>query len=236
MDVLSEKILLELWELGQNRHPIDRALLLCCGARPDLNPDILATLPLGWINGELLGLRAELFGDRLELPLVCAKCQALLEINVNIGELLMSVCQEKTSENIEFAGFCFRQPSSKDLASIACELDAEAAALQLLEACCLARPEGASVSLSLLAQVDSLLETADPLADLHFASVCPDCGKAMEAVLDPGVLLWDELQAYAGNVLSQVHVLASAYGWTESEVLDMAPGRRKRYLDMVVGG
>ncbi len=54
MRMPSEGELLQLWELGQFRHPIDRALLLCSWARPDLPPDTLASLPLGRINGELL--------------------------------------------------------------------------------------------------------------------------------------------------------------------------------------
>jgi len=170
------------------------------------------------------------------LPVACDKCQELLEIDVNIGELLVQVRTQETPEHIYCEGFCFRRPSSQDLASVVDEMDAEAAAIKLLDECCLARPDGVKVSLSLLAQVDALLENGDPLADLRFASVCPACDNKMEVMLDPGVVLWEELQAYASNVLNQVHVLARAYGWTESEVLALSPRRRKRYLDLAGGG
>jgi hypothetical protein len=57
----------------------------------------------------------------------------------------------------------------------------------------------------------------------------------MDAALDPGALLWDDVQAYARGVLGQVHSLARAYGWTESEVLSLSPRRRAAYLEMTGG-
>jgi hypothetical protein len=35
-------------------------------------------------------------------------------------------------------------------------------------------------------------------------------------------------------VLEEVHILASAYGWAQSEILSMSAARRRRYVAMVV--
>jgi hypothetical protein len=40
------------------------------------------------------------------------------------------------------------------------------------------------------------------------------------------------VQAAAERVLLDVHALARAYGWTESEVLRLTPARRSAYLQM----
>ena len=46
MQVPSEAQLLALWEQGLRRHPVDRALLLCAWARPEVPGSRLAELPL----------------------------------------------------------------------------------------------------------------------------------------------------------------------------------------------
>jgi hypothetical protein len=232
MRIPSETDLLKLWEEGQDRHPIDRALLLCAWARPDIAADRFAGLPLGVVNAGLLRLRAALFGRRVELQIECEHCGELLEIPLDIGELAAGVSEQEDGAEIEVDGFRFRLPASRDLAAIAYDLDAEAAALRLLDACCVARPDGAAATADVLARADERLEAADPLADPRLDVACPACGGHMDAVFDPCVLLWDDVQAYARGLLGQVHALARAYGWSEHEVLSLSPRRRAAYLEM----
>lgn len=237
MSPVSEAELLWLWDQGQKRHPIDRALLLCSWARPDLDPDSLAGLPLGVINGALLQLRAALFGNRWELRVTCGHCQEVLEIPLHVSELLrLTDKRQGDGEPIHYNDFSFRSVTCGDLALVVHERDGERAALRLLEACCLSRPEGEEVCLSLLDEVDHLLENSDPLADPQLTAQCPACSEEVQASLDPGAQLWTELTAYARDLLAQVHVLASAYGWTEDEILALAPGRREIYLTLAGGG
>jgi hypothetical protein len=65
---------------------------------------------------------------------------------------------------------------------------------------------------------------------------CVACGHAGEAQLDPGALLWDEIEVRAQALLLEVHRLASAYGWSEEQILSLSPGRRARYLALLGGG
>jgi hypothetical protein len=235
MRTSSETDLLKLWEDGQVRHPIDRALLLCAWARPDIAADRLAGLPLGVVNASLLKMRAALFGRRVELQVECEHCGELLEIPLDIGELAAGGSEQESGAEIEVDGFRFRLPASRDLAAIAYDLDAEAATLRLLDACCVARPDGDAATADVLARADERLEAADPLADPRLDVACPACGGHMDAALDPGALLWDDVQAYARGLLGQVHALARAYGWTEHEVLSLSPRRRAAYLEMTGG-
>jgi hypothetical protein len=53
------------------------------------------------------------------------------------------------------------------------------------------------------------------------------------AALALPALVWAELQARATALLADVHVLASAYGWTEPQVLSLSPERRAAYLELI---
>ena len=50
--------------------------------------------------------------------------------------------------------------------------------------------------------------------------------------LDIGSFVWHELTAWAQRAMDDVHVLARAYGWSESEVLALSAWRRQRYVEL----
>ncbi|WP_055473053.1 T4 family baseplate hub assembly chaperone [Streptomyces pathocidini] len=75
-------------------------------------------------------------------------------------------------------------------------------------------------------------EQADPTAEVTLDVRCPDCGKATPAELDITTYLWTELDAWARDLLLDVHLLAGAYGWSEPEVLALSPLRRRYYLEL----
>jgi hypothetical protein len=230
----SETDLLALWEAGDSRHPIDRALLLSAWARPELAADQFARLPLGVVNADLLKTRANLFGNHVVLQCACGECGELLEVPVAIDEVLATAHTSDSHAEVTLAGFRFRLPDSRDLASVANELDAETAALRLLENCCIERPSAGPDLASVLTEASERLEAADTLADLKLAVTCTACGHRWEAGLDPGELLWNDVRTHARNLLAQVHTLARAYGWTEPDVLVLSPARRAAYLDMAL--
>ena len=78
-----------------------------------------------------------------------------------------------------------------------------------------------------------LLGEADPQADLRFAMTCIVCGHAWQAPFGAGAYLWAEIASWAERMLREVHALASAYGWTERDILALSPLRRERYLRML---
>lgn len=234
MGALGAADLLALWETGVPRHGLDRALLLASHARPDLPPADLADLPLGVVNRALLRLRAHLFGRRLEVWLDCPHCGERLELGLDTDTLLGAAGGPDMPAELELAGYRFRAPGTRDLAAIAHASDAGAAALALLERCCVARPPtGAAPLETLLDQAGAGLEALDPAADFSLDVACGACGRGWNAPLDLGALIWEELAARARGLLLQVHQLARAYGWSEAEILALGDQRRAIYLDLV---
>jgi hypothetical protein len=73
----------------------------------------------------------------------------------------------------------------------------------------------------------------DPQADIRFALSCPDCAHQWEAIFDIVSFAWNEISAWAGRLMRQVHTLALAYGWREIDILAMSSWRRQAYLEML---
>ncbi len=226
--------LLSLWERGSARHTLDRSALLCAWARPELPAEAIVDLPLGEITASLLGLRAAWFGERILAHVDCENCGERLELVLAVGDLVQPDAKP-VAPHIAAAGLRFRLPSLRDLSAIALEQDPARAAHQLLERCCLVDEGEESPALSdvPLRDVEQALEAADPNADLAFDVRCEGCGHVGTAQLDAGDLLWDEIDCRARALLTEVHVLARAYGWTERETLSLSPERRAFYLSMV---
>ena len=74
---------------------------------------------------------------------------------------------------------------------------------------------------------------ADPQAEVELALNCPACGEGWQAPFDIESFFWDEIGAWARRVLGEVHVLASSYGWRESDILNMSAWRRQFYIDLI---
>lgn len=233
MQPLAGAELLALWERGLARHALDRSALLAAAARPDWAADTVVDRPLGAVNASLLQLRAASFGQRIDGHADCPRCGQRLAFALDTQVLLHGAAEDDAAPRAaEVAGLRVRPLSLRDLAAVAAEADAARAAQALLARCTLA----GDVTLlddEDLAHVDAALEALDPQADLALALQCTDCGHAGQAQLDPATLLWDELDTRAQALLAEVHQLASAYGWTEAQVLALGPARRSRYLAMV---
>lgn len=62
---------------------------------------------------------------------------------------------------------------------------------------------------------------------------CPSCNHGWHALFDIVSFFWSEIQSWASRIMREVHLLASAYGWRETDILAMSPLRRRLYLEMV---
>jgi hypothetical protein len=233
MRALGVSDLLALWERGAARHALDRSTLLAAFARPDLPPEAITEMPLGEITASLLRLREASFGARIRSHVDCEHCGQRLELTLNACELLQPISHdESTAPVVDVAGLRVRTPTLRDLAAVTSEPDAGRAARQLLERCT-TEGDAAALSDAAFREIEDALEAADPNADLAFDVRCEACGHLGTAQLDAGELLWDEINARARALLGEVHLLARAYGWTESEILALSAVRRAFYLSMV---
>ena len=110
--MLSPSMMLDTWEAGRRRHPVDRALLLLSLAG-DERPEALPDVPLGEVNRRLMALRRERFGDRLEVWADCPACGERMSLDLAADDLPPAPA---VVPEVEVGGHRFRRPTSRDLA------------------------------------------------------------------------------------------------------------------------
>jgi hypothetical protein len=228
MRTLSSAGVLELWERGMARHPLDRCLLALTLADPTA-ADTVADWPLGRRNHALLDLHATWFGPELHGWTSCPVCAEKVEFELDARQLATIPDGSPTADAVTVGDQAFRLPTSRDLACVAAAGDAPSA---LLERCRVAGQD-AEWTADLIDTIGERLAVADPLAETRLALGCPSCQHTWHARFDIGRFLWAEVEALARRVLWDVHALASAYGWSESVTLALSPARRAMYLQLV---
>lgn len=232
MRALSSPEILTLWERGARWHPLDRGLLALSFADRSAGESV-ADWPLGRRNRALLELHAAWFGLLLEAWTACPQCGEKLEFELNVRDLMTPQSDGKQGATVAVDEQIFRLPTSRDLARVATSGDAQQAAIQLLELCRVGGFEPSGWTDEIIEKVGESLAAADPMAETGVALTCPACDHAWNGSIDIASFIWAELEARARRLLWEVHALASAYGWGESETLALSAARRAMYLEMV---
>lgn len=246
--------LLTAWERALGQSPVQQALVLLATMYPEHSPEQLAQISVGRRDACLLTLREQLFGSQLDSVTICPQCQEHIELAFSVSDIRVepaaSEIVDPASEGIKLAmdGYQvhFRLPNSLDLLSIETSTKVDHTREQLLRRClqsvvCEARNSGESESLNDVSRLpmtltDTIAERmaqADPQADVRLAVSCPACRHTWHAPFDIASYLMGEIHSWAKHVLREVHSLARAYGWCETDILAMTPTRRRAYLELL---
>lgn len=235
--------LLRLWEAGSVQHPLDRALTILAAAEPGQGRHDLARLPVGRRDALLLAVHERAFGRRLAARAACPACAEQVEIGLDTRDLLASWPDGDPDEPLLVAGDGYevrcRPPDSFDLAAIVGERDVVEARRRLLSRCVVSAMRAGeevppdALPETIVAAVAERIAAHDPLAVIELALACPACGREWRMLFDIGAVLWSRIEAAARRLLHQVHALARAYGWSETEILALGPVRRQAYLEFI---
>lgn len=234
--------LLAAWEEGAALPSALRAIRLLTAGWSTTTAEEWLGATIGDRDGWLLSLREELFGHELEGVTRCPSCGESLEVEFRTEDVrapehgaAATVCV--TADGCHVEG---RLPTSADLVEIG-HLAPDDARVALLDRCVqVARRDGVDIAAGALPAAVILalghaMAEADPQTDMNFSLGCPACGHRWSTPFDILSYLWDEIDEWARRLLRDVHVLASAYGWSERDVLGMSAGRRRTYLELAGG-
>jgi hypothetical protein len=245
--------LLDVWERGQDRPPVEQVLLLlalCTG----MGPDALAALSIGRRDALLLHTRRQTFGDTLAGWAECPECRERLEFATSVGDLLPATSSdpdelllaigepEHFDARVGELDIRMRAPNSLDVMAIGACADGAAARRLLVERCVVCAQRGAAaLSISdlgeeVVAQIAAQTTERDPLSETLLDTRCPACGARWQALFDIATFFWQELAAQAQRLLREVHLLARAYGWREADTLALSARRRQSYIELIEGG
>lgn len=243
MRVLSDQLLIAVWDRGLDRHPVDRALLLLAQAFPDQAPSKLASLTVGQRNARLLELRTHTFGPQLNGITRCPQCNETLEFAVDSTTL--HVPEPEALEytlTVDGLSLQFRLLNSLDLAAIAHLRDVATARQQLIERCLLQALHDEEAVLfselpeSVIPKLGDAVAECDPHAEMLFTLECTACEHHWTLAFDIVSFFWAEIDTYAQRLLYEISALARTYGWSESEILSMNRRRRQLYLELAENG
>jgi hypothetical protein len=231
MDKFSSSEILELWEQGTRLHPLDRSLLVLSAISPRHAQDV-ADWPLGQRNRALFELHAVCFGAHLHGWSTCPRCAEKVEFEIDDGLFTTETLPASSTDGLIIGSERYRVPTSRDLAETLSG-DFETVAVRLLQRCRIGNGTVSTWTEVELRDAEEILAAADPLAETQLALDCPSCAHRWSDVLDIGGFVWAEIESRARRLLSEVHTLASAYGWSEGETLSLSSARRATYMRMV---
>ena len=243
--MLSSSLLLEIWESGQRLHPLDRGLLILDRAYPQMGRDGWAALPVGRRDGVLLDLYIATFGAQFIGTIPCPHCAEALEFDLYLPTLKVESDRLSDGDSHRFAigayEFHFRPANTFDqVALLAGEARVDTARQILRQRCLLnVTYQGepivlADVPPAVYDQFAEAMTDVDPQAVLMMALSCPACQAGCSALFDIVHIFWSKLSFSARRLIQDIHLLASAYGWSEADILNLSAKRRQAYLNAVV--
>lgn len=225
------------------QHPLDRALTILAAACPQLSRNELASLSVSRRDALLFAVRRQLNGAQLAGLHHCPACREQLTFNLDGQAVYAAPDMDEGEPVYEFAAdeyaLQFRLPNSFDLAHVAACDEVAAARTGLLRSCVLRLTRGdeevavEDVPDAVTEAVAAEMARQAPQADVELDVQCAACGHRWPIVFDIASFFWTEISARAKRLLREVHTLARAYGWRETDILALSPARRQFYLEMV---
>lgn len=239
MPALTARAILEVWEQAITLPAYGRTLRLWLSlcSRPEDDAD---NVTVGQCDRALISVYRSLFGNRVVCRADCPKCHEDHELDLDLNMFNTpqpTVTQPKL--RLGTSTLQWRFPRARMLTHLTARPQAGTTARsQLIRECVVEVRQGKKLlpveawPSDLPERLAEVMSAADPLLDPRVALECTGCGYAWSVCFDIAAFLWSEIDVVARRLMNEVHRLAAAYGWSESEILDMSAARRAAYLQM----
>jgi hypothetical protein len=240
MRALTGELLLSAWDQCTAEHDLDRALTVLALSLPGSSRQQISQLSIGDRNLQLARLHALTFGPWLNGFAACPACGARLEFRLSVAALMAQIESQLSTNSVACtvgdAELYLRPVTSEDLLAALAMPDAEQAQEILLTRCLQlsASAQGESGVLSSLIDTRDLREKFNQLnraTEVLCATDCPECSSRQMLDLDLARFVSLEIKHAALRLLSEIHELASAYGWSEQSIAGMSSQRRNAYME-----
>ena len=185
---------------------------------------------MGDVDALIAELRRAAIGDGLVAEGRCATCATPVDVDFSL-EALLSHARPRTSrlaEPAEEGWWRLRGSDTRFRIPTAADVEASSDLADLVARCVTGTPDVRRVERALSALAPTLRTTG--------LGECPECGAEVVVDVDARTLCLEELRFLAGGVLEDVHLLASAYGWSEDAILALPSPRRQAYAEMIRSG
>lgn len=244
MIAIDNQSLLCVWEEAALMQPAQRSLFILSSLIPHSG---YHSITVGERNRQLMVLRQHLFGDKLDAISYCPTCKARTEVEFFVSDFLSSFSEENLDQppdsphESHHGDFRVRWtlPTARDVAELSSFSNVASARESLLKKCLVevlrdnAQVDVAHCPTDLVEFISGEIDRLAPLTDTTLRLKCPDCELGWESPFEIGQFLWSEIDTYSRNLLNDVHLLATAYGWDELSILGLSNSRRRYYLELI---
>jgi hypothetical protein len=205
-------------------------------ALPGHTLDELRGLTLSQRDQWLLELRGRVFGQRISSIATCPTCGAEAELEFEVDAVRQALRADTANASSPGNTGEIRAATCGDLVDVEPMPPGNARRDELLRRCIRSTEEGglpASLEGATNVELSAAILACDPAAELTIPVTCQSCRQPWSSRFDVVQFLWQELDAWAKRMLAEVHLLASAYGWSERAIVALSPWRRQAYLEML---
>jgi hypothetical protein len=195
-------------------------------------------LPIGDLDAIVVHLRCRALGDSIVGEATCPGCSEMVDVPLRLLAYLRHRRPRPTRAarqgnepgwwELHRYPLQFRLPTVSDLREVAGSAGARA---ELLDRCVRGTTTPRSVR-----SAERAMAVLGPTLRSSVSGPCPECAASMELTFDAREYCYSELRTLSVAVLDEVHLLASAYHWSEADILALPPTRRKAYAELIAGG
>lgn len=209
--------------------PVRRPLVLLAFAMPDATQTSLEEMSIMKRNALLLRLWHATFGSPLRGLTHCSVCGRPTEFSADLGGLLDALHED--AQSVAMWNGCVVKPVNSRALLRALDMKDVAEQERALLLGCV--EDGACVTKDSLDELRDVVSMQNQDAEMTCRIACAECGVVNDVDLDPAHFLWLAVKHCAASLLSDVHEIASTYGWAEDAVLAMSAVRREAYLERI---
>jgi hypothetical protein len=183
----------------------------------------------------LLALRAQVFGEVLNIGFSCGRCDERVEVSFAVSDYLADIRPSRPADVtgakdrpgwFVCQGALFRLPTVADQIAVAGRTDATRA---LAERCM----DPPLPPARLRARVERAMAAMAPEVSRPLVGRCPACGAPASAQLYATHLVLAEFTRESAFLHEEVDLIARTYHWCESDILSLPRRRRQAYADRI---
>ncbi|MFZ4476678.1 MAG: hypothetical protein ACOYPR_15880 [Saprospiraceae bacterium] len=185
---------------------------------------------------ELFNLRIQMFGQEFQSICSCPSCGFRMEWKFDVNEINLDKLPDIPPANRfdvvvnDYKLHC-RLPVVNDLFS----QNHENLFWECLLSVFFANAPVASKTINpeIQQMIHQEVERLCPVSSLSFQFVCHECSKPWEEPFDISDYLIKEINQWAASILLEVSLLARAFGWPETTIVNMSQKKRSHYLSLI---
>lgn len=222
------------------------------GNNSKLDYENIRDLTIGDRDALLFHLRRISYGEKIQSILTCPHedCKKKMDLEFLVDHVLVPISNERKNifhETISNNGVTyrlkFRLPTGRDqeyLAKSVSNNNFDLAAELLLKRCIIEmsikdglKSDLENLPMAVKETLTKKMSQHDPQAEILLNLTCPSCHQPFTAPFDIGSFIFNELMEKSQQLYREIHILASHYHWSETEILNLSHNRRHTYLKLL---